>query len=369
MTVKELELTSYRNIPYAKIPLKEGINFFLGDNAQGKTNALEAIYLFARGKSFRGALDAQIVPFEGDFYSVRLTFSRADRDEELFYSFSKEERVRKRNGILLEKQSDMIGSFRAVLFSPEHLQMVKGSPHERRQFLNVAISQCYPVYLSLYSRYDKLLSHRNACLKDLQKGKEGADRSMLRVFSEQLASLASEIFLYRRDYVLHLYESASRFLTDISDGKERLTLTYESDITSLPNETQKEAEASYKMVFLSSLEREIAFGSSLFGVQRDDLGIRINGKSAREYGSQGQQRSVVLALKMAEGEISRILSGDEPVYLFDDVLSELDEDRRAYLLSGMRDKQLIVTGCEKGILGESTEDVHFIHVKDGAFSE
>ena len=169
MYAKKLRLFSFRNIPYADIELSEGINFFLGDNAQGKTNALEAIYLFARGKSFRGARDSEMAAFGSDGFSAELTFEKSDHEETLFYGWSKKERIRKRNGIPLEKQSELLGHFRAVLFSPDHLQMVKGSPSERRRFLDIAISQCYPVYLGLYAYYGKILENRNALLKDMQK--------------------------------------------------------------------------------------------------------------------------------------------------------------------------------------------------------
>lgn len=369
MVLKKLRLFQYRNIPYAEISFHEGINFLLGENAQGKTNALEAIYLFARGKSFRGALDSEILMTGKDAFSAEITFEKRDREETLLYGFGKKERVRKRNGIHLSSQAEMIGSFRAVLFSPDHLQMVKGSPSERRSFLNIAAMGAYPMYVSLYARYQKILEQRNALLKEIQKGERdrGDDLS---VWNEKIASAAAEIYLYRKEYIKRLEKAAGRIMNALSGGKETLSLVYQSDVSDFERTDEKgSATEAYLRVFSSSCEKEAALGSSQFGVHRDELLILVNGRVARDYCSQGQQRSVVLSLKMAEGEIMREVCGESPVYLFDDVLSELDEGRRGFLLSGISDSQFIVTGCEKSILGEYGEGVHFIKVKNGEFSQ
>ena len=369
MTVKELTLFNYRNIPYAKIPFKEGMNFLLGENAQGKTNALEAIYLFSRGKSFRGANDNELLSYGEDAFSLSLSFTKRDREETLFYGYGKKEkaeRVRKRNGILLNSQSELLGSFRAVLFSPDHLQMVKGSPSERRSFLNIAAAGAYPVYLSLYARYARILEQRNALLKDIQKSGRKIDE--LSVWNEKIADAAAEIYLYRKEYIERLNIAASSFIKEISDEKETLSLIYQSDISDFEGiEDKKSAAFAYLRVFSSQTEKEIALGTSQSGVHRDDILMLLNGKSARDFASQGQQRSIVLAMKMAEGDIIRQISAEEPVYLFDDVLSELDEGRRKFLLSGRGEAQFIVTGCEKSILGEYADGVNFIKVENGAF--
>ena len=164
MKAKTLSLSGFRNIESASLSFSPEITFLLGDNAQGKTNVLEALYLFARGKSFRGALDKEMTAFSGEGYSLSLLYEKEDREESLFVSAFGKEKIRKKNGILLEKQSHLVGNFRAVLFSPDDLQMVKGSPSERRRFLDIAISQCYPVYLALYARYQKYLEERHALL-------------------------------------------------------------------------------------------------------------------------------------------------------------------------------------------------------------
>lgn len=370
MKAKSISLSGFRNIEEGSLSFSPDVTFLLGNNAQGKTNVLEALYYFARGKSFRGASDREMTSFGKDGYSLSLRFEKEDREEELFVSAFGKEKVRKRNGILLEKQSELIGSFRAVLFSPDDLQMVKGSPSERRRFLDIAISQCYPVYISLYARYLKNLEERNALLKAMQKG-FFYDLDMLAVYSEKLSLLSAEIYLYRLAYIEKLKRVAPDVVRALSSDREKLSLFYKSDMDDHGDVTDDKAVITerYRRVFSAESERERAAGMTLFGIHRDDLGILLSGISAKEFGSQGQQRSAVLALKMAEGIVSGEITGERPVYLFDDVLSELDAGRRRFLLSGMKDCQFIVTGCEMSVLQEVSGDVKIISVESGSFRE
>lgn len=368
MKAKKISLSGFRNIKEAEITFSPEITFLLGDNAQGKTNILEATYLFARGKSFRGATDKEMTAFGKEGYLLSLVYEKEDREENLFVSSFGREKIRKKNGILLEKQSELIGNFRSVLFSPDDLQMVKGSPSERRRFMDIAISQCYPVYLSVYARYQKYLEERNALLKAMQKG-FFYDEEMLSVYSEKLSLLASEIFFYRQEYVARLEEKAKEVVKDISSGKEFLSLIYRSDMEGIEDLSRENVKERYRRVFSENADRERAAGMTLYGIHRDDLGIYLGGISARDFGSQGQQRSAVLALKMAEGMVSGEICGERPVYLFDDVLSELDEGRRKFLLSGMKGCQFIVTGCEKNIIDDIYDSVKVISVKNGVFEE
>ena len=367
MKAKELSLSNFRNIEEQKISFSPGITFLLGDNAQGKTNILEALYLFARGKSFRGATDKEMVSFGKAGYALSLTYEKEDREESLFVSAFGREKIRKKNGILLEKQSELVGNFRAVLFSPDDLQMVKGAPSERRRFLDIAIAQCYPVYLSLHTLYQKNLEERNALLKAMQKG-FFFDEEMLSVYTEKLCVLSAEIYLYRRAYAERLSDKAKEIVKDLSSGREFLSLVYRSDMDGLDFSDKEKIAEKYREIFAAGYARERGAGMTLFGIHRDDLLIYLGGISARDFGSQGQQRSAVLALKTAEGIVSGEICGERPVYLFDDVLSELDEGRRRYLLSGMKDCQFIVTGCDESVLGEISDGARIIRVKSGRFS-
>lgn len=365
MKCKSIRIENFRNIKSAFIRFDDGMNVFLGENAQGKTNALEAIYLFARGKSFRGATDGEMTCFTEDHYTLELTYEKQDREETLFFGCAGKEKARKKNGVPLSRQSELIGNFRAVLFCPDHLQMVKGAPSERRRFLDIAISQCYPVYLSLYNRYVKNLEQRNSLLHLMQKGMY-VEENELAVFGDGLAEAAGEIAIYRKRYVERLGKVADRILYDLSGGREHLCVKYCPDLPEGITDPAA-AIAAYREIYKNNIYKESCAGTTLYGIHRDELELSVNGVSARDYGSQGQQRSIVLALKMAEGELSGEICGEPPVYLLDDVLSELDEERRKYLLSGINGRQFIVTGCEKSILGE--HPARIIPVKDGKFGE
>ena len=239
----------------------------------------------------------------------------------------------------------MLGSFKAVLFSPDDLNLVKDSPEERRSFLNIAISQTYPSYIDIYSNYKKALDNRNHILKEASQGRF-YDENELSSWSEYMAEYASYIYMMRRDYVKKAEFYSNKVIKEISDGKEDINLFYKSDIeTELLG--KEEIKKEYIKIFSEKLEREKNAGLTLSGPHRDDIEIVINGNSARVFASQGQQRSIVLSLKIAEGEIIKELFGEYPVFLFDDVLSELDEKRKRYILTGKGEKQIIISSCEK----------------------
>ncbi len=345
MYIKRFKADNFRNIESCDIYFDKGVNLIHGNNAQGKTNAVEGIYVFARGRSFRAADDRELIKFGTDGFRLYIEYSDKNGENTLEYSCFGRERRRKKNGYKIDKIKEMLGSFKAVLFYPDDLLLVKDSPEQRRSFLNVAISQCYDSYITYYSNYKKALENRNCLLKFASKGMY-VDENELISWSYYMAEYASYIYVMRRDYIKKLEVYAKSLMNNISEGKESLELFYKSDVKNETGE-RKEAEEEYKRVFTSELEREKIVGSTLFGIQRDDLIININGKSARSFASQGQQRSIVLALKLGEGEVNRDICGEYPVFLFDDVLSELDERRKSFVLGGIGERQIIITSCEK----------------------
>ena len=345
MFIKRFKADNFRNIESCDISFDKGVNLIHGDNAQGKTNAIEGIYVFARGRSFRSTDDRELVRFGSEGFRLLIEYSDKNGDNTLEYSLFGRERRRKKNGYKIDKIKEMLGNFKAVLFYPDDLLLVKDSPEERRSFLNVAISQCYDVYISYYSNYKKALDNRNCLLKLASKGMY-VDENELISWSYYMAEYASYIYVMRREYIRKLEVYAKALMENISEGKENLELFYKSDIKT-EIEDRKSAFEEYKRIFTEELSREKIVGSSLFGIQRDDLIINVNGKSARSFASQGQQRSIVLALKLGEGEVNRDICGEYPVFLFDDVLSELDERRKSFVLGGIGERQIIITSCEK----------------------
>ena len=359
MRLTRLKAQSFRNIEACDIAFEEGVNVLLGQNAQGKTNALECIYLFARGKSFRGAGDKELVKFGEKGFSSEIQFFDGKRTQTLAYRYYDGTRKRLRNGGEVEKVSDMLGHFRAVLFCPDHLQLTKGGPEERRNFLNIAISQLDKSYISHYASYKKILDNRNYLLKSAQKGQYFSAEE-LEIWTEQMAAESAKIATLRKSYIERLKRYAPFHMAKLSEDREQLSLSYESLVA---GETEEELRQNYLAAFAQDRKKELAAGCSLFGVHRDDLYLAISGVDVRSFASQGQQRSVVLALKLAEGDVSSDICGEAPVYLFDDVLSELDEKRRRYILSSQDNRQMIVTSCEK----ELFHDARPIYVAGGIF--
>lgn len=341
MILRSFTAENYRNIERAELHFERGVNLLFGQNAQGKTNVLEGIYTFARGKSFRAASDADQVRFGECGFRIGIGFECDGREKSLSYRYYDGQRRREKNGAPVSLH-EMMGQFRAVLFFPEHLSLAKGGPSERRLFLNIAISQLDGVYIKALSDYNKNLENRNALLKMALKTGY-LDGAELAAFSERLAMAAAVIYSRRIAYIERLSFYARAHARVMSGEREDIVIRYQSDV----KEGTSDVLGFYKDLFSSSVSREIAAGLTLFGPHRDDMEICLGELSLRSFGSQGQQRTAVLALKMAEGDVSRERTGEFPVFLFDDVLSELDEARRGYILSDMGEKQMIMTACER----------------------
>lgn len=334
MYCRKIIYENYRNIEKAEILPEKDVNVFYGNNAQGKTNLLEAIYYFASGKSFRGASDKELVRLGSESGKIKLFFSDNERERchEVRF-FVSERKICLKEDIKISRISEFIGVFRAVLFSPEHLSIVKGGPAERRNFCDLAISQLYPAYLTSLTKYKKLLMQRNALLKTPEG--QGFDE-LLQVISLQMAKEAAFISSHREKYAERLSEYVGRTVSDMTDGKESVSVAY----------VKKRSEGEYARLLTENVQKEISAKTTLYGVHKDDIEIALNGLDSRIYASQGQQRSIALAMKIAEGEISREISGEYPVFLLDDILSELDGSRRDYILSGLTGRQVFITGCE-----------------------
>ncbi|MBR5780299.1 MAG: DNA replication/repair protein RecF [Clostridia bacterium] len=343
MHVEHLSLKNFRNAVDSEIEFSKGVNVICGANAAGKTNILEAIFYFAAGKSFRNCKDRELITFGNDKGNIAMRFFGNNAKTKMSATLSKGgRRVIKIGESAPLRMTEYIGRFRAVIFTPDHLSLVKGSPENRRRFLDLAISQSFPRYASTLSEYNRVLAQKNALLK-----RGNVIDELLEVYNEKLAALAGTITVNRRKYINRLEREAKMFLADMSGGKEELTLSYQTQAGDL--ETQEEIKEKYISLFAEKMQYEKDHFLAHYGAHKDDFSVVINKKSARMYGSQGQQRSAVLALKLAEGELSAKLTGEYPVFLLDDILSELDKDRKEYILSRITDRQVIITGCESEI--------------------
>ena len=363
MKIKSFKAENFRNIEKCELEFSDGVNLLCGDNAQGKTNAVEGIYVFARGRSFRASEDKEMVKFGEDGFRISITFEDKNGESTLEYACFGRERLRKKNGYKITKAAEMIGDFKAVLFYPDNLDLVKAGPEERRSFLNVAISQCFPEYIRYYSNFKSALDNRNKLLKIASKGMFVDDKELYS-WSSYMAEYSAYIYLLRKKYIDLLSKKAKVISEDISCKKEEMSLFYKSDVEG-DLDKYEDVKKEYIEIYTRNIEKEKIVGSSLYGPQRDDMIIELCAKSAKSFASQGQQRSCVLSLKLAEGEVIKDLFSEYPVFLFDDVLSELDEGRRKYVLEGAKDKQIIITSCEKDEVQKNAQKL--IEVKGGSY--
>lgn len=377
-----IQIENFRNIESASVTFTDGVNLLHGDNAQGKTNLLEAIYFTALGKSFRPVKESELIRFGEEFSHVVNEFHDSIRKQTLSMKLfaGRSRRVVEQNGMKVDKMSDMVGAFRVVLFCPEHLSLIQGGPELRRSYLNVALSQLRPVYLQALQRYNRILKERNALLK-----RAPDDMSTFKatepMWSAQLAKEAATVTVHRARYVRQINQHVRACFADMmkqyEGGDELPELTYvptlgtdwlkehRSDPTLL--EDPLRLEDRYLELLTIRHDREIGAGATLWGIHKDDVQITLNGRPARLFASQGQQRSLALAMKLAEGWVSALESGgDMPVFLFDDVLSELDAHRRDYLVQEMQGRQVIMTACDPAA-ADFGEQVNLIHVNDGCY--
>ncbi len=353
MYLNRIRLENFRNVSSAEVEFSPGVNILYGMNAEGKTNMLEAIGLASLGKSFRGAHETEFISFGEKYAYIGLDFTDSQRTQSIEMRFSRDKlRNITKNGVKLARLSELVGVFRTVLFCPEHLNIIKEGPSMRRGYLDMAISQLKPAYLKSLQSYNRILAQRNKLIKDAFDNRAAFDDTV-GIWSMRLAEEGARITVARVEYLARAEGELRRCFADMTGGREEPSLSYDASFRS--DDTDLGSEASVREALYNRLmtahEREISFGSTLWGVHKDDVDIRLNGRSARNFASQGQQRSLSLGLKLAEGAISREECGEEPVFLLDDVFSELDSERRGYLTERLDGRQVIMTTCQDDSFG------------------
>ncbi len=373
MYIEKLLLKNYRNINKTYLDLNKNLNIFIGNNGQGKTNLLEAVYLIATTESHRTNRDSELIQWDKENALVQLKLIKNNYDLTISYKIEGRDKKIKINKNPLEKISDLVGNLNVILFSPEDLKIVKGSPSNRRKFLNLEISQVNPYYYHILKEYNHILKQRNNLLKKMYN-KNNRDLKLLEVWDDKLADKGSKI-IYKRFQVLNKLKILARLAQrKLTAGSENLNIKYDSSL----KVNKKNEKEEIKNIFLNSLqkkrEKEFERGYTLSGPHRDDLILKINEINVRKYGSQGQQRTVALALKLAELEFMKSESGEYPVLLLDDVFSELDKNRRNTLLSIINERiqTLITTTDLKDIdklLQKNNNNIYNYNVKDGVIEK
>lgn len=350
--LSESELISFRNYEKLNLSWSKHANILLGMNAQGKTNLLESIYFLTLAKSHRTSSDKEMIRFGDSFAIVRgKSVSRLGNTllEMILYEKGKKGKI---NGIEQTRLSDYIGTINVVMFSPDDLELIKGGPQVRRKFLDMEIGQVSPAYLYYLNRYNKILMQRNQGLKEISAKR--FDPSLLAALNEQLAQYAPKVWHKRLTYLQKLSEWAREIHLRITGGKENLSLEYQGSIPVDPEMDEERLAVDFLSLLEKKADKDLERGYTIYGPHRDDLLILIDGKEVQKFGSQGQQRTAALSLKLAEIELIHEEIGDYPILLLDDVFSELDADRQTHLLSGFWDQcQTFITTTSVELIPES----------------
>lgn len=343
MYIEQLLLKNYRNYTELEAHFENKVNVILGENAQGKTNVMESIYVLAMAKSHRTSNDKELISWDKEYAKIEGRIKKIHGSLPLQLIISKKGKKAKSNHIEQQKLSQYVGNMNVVMFAPEDLNLVKGSPQVRRRFIDMEIGQVSPIYLHDMGQFQKVLQQRNHYLKLLQTKKQ-TDITMLDILTEQFITLAIKIVHKRFEFVRLLEKWAIPIHEGISRGLETLKLEYKPSVdVSEQLDLSKMLEA-YELKYLKVKNKEIERGITLFGPHRDDLLFIVNGRDVQTYGSQGQQRTTALSVKLAEIELIRSEIGEYPILLLDDVLSELDDYRQSHLLNTIQGKvQTFVT--------------------------
>lgn len=363
MKVNALEFVNYRNLSDNRIEPSEKVNVIYGLNAQGKTNLLEAVWLFSGGHSFRGAKESELIKFGENKSRLYLEFFAGKRQQkaEILYSGSKKEVII--NSVKKSSAAYLSQHFSAVVFSPEHLTLIKNGPSLRRRFVDGSICQQDLRYAVRLNKYNQTLQQRNALLKEISKHKELKDT--LEIWDEVLIDLGADIILKRLEFLEKLKVSAKELHSGISSGSEDLDIQYSSSVLKEETGLNKcEIVCLLQKEFKRVRREDIYLGVTNAGPHRDDLEFFINGKSARRFGSQGQQRSIVLSLKLSEARLMAEAFEEPPVVLLDDVMSELDIKRQDFLLKNTEENQVFITCCEP-LESERLKEAKLFEVKEG----
>ena len=361
MRIKKLKVENFRNLENLDIEFSEGVNIIYGNNAQGKTNIIESIYIFSFGKSFRANKDIELLKFDKEYFLSNIKIMKKDRELEMDFGFDKisNKKMIKVNGVIQKKISDIIGKLNVVVFKPEDIKIVTDAPSVRRKYIDYLISSISKGYLENITKYKKVLEERNNLLKEIKiklKGNrvlEKDDEDFLDVYDKLLSKLNCEIYNERKrvieklnDYIYGIHLK----LTENYINNEKLHIKYVSNV-------EEDIQKMYNNLIKSRLN-DINKGYTSFGIHRDDYIISINSLDVSIYGSQGQKKSSIISLKLSELKVIEEVIGEKPVLLLDDYMSELDERRRLKFLDIIEDIQIIITTTHK-ISIDGKENTYF----------
>jgi len=365
MFIKSLKLANFRNYSEQQIEFDSKMNIFRGQNAQGKTNVLEAIYLLAVGKSHRTSRDVDLIQWNNDKCSITAEISSRNSQQKIALQLGSSGKRATVNGITQSKMTEFVGHFQVVLFAPEDLQLVKGGPAGRRRFIDMELGQIRVNYLYHLGQYQRVLQQRNTMLKQ-----ERCDENLLDVLNLQLVEHGAQVIRRRLEFIRDLGEFARGIYDSIAAGREQLQLAYQCSIPRLALNDEpdaKEIQSAFMTGLIEKQRTDRFQGYTTIGPHRDDLVLQLNDESVQSFASQGQQRSIALALRLAEIDFMYRELKDYPVLLLDDVLSELDDNRQTNLVLAMKEKvqTIITTTSLFGLQDKLTQHARLMNVHSG----
>ena len=335
MWIKKIKIKNFRNYESEEINLEKNINIFYGQNAQGKTNIIESIFLCSLGKSFRTKKDKEMIKLNEQNTVVEVEYEKSDRDGKIKIEIGNKKNIYL-NGIKIKKLSELLGNLNIVIFTPDDINILKGGPQNRRRFLDIMISQLRPNYMHILNLYIKTMEQRNNYLRQIKE--EHKDENLLEIWDEKLAEYAIKIYEYRKEFIEKIIKKLDIIHKNITNGEEQIELEYV---------TECDSKEKYLKLLKERRKLDIIKGFTTKGVHRDDFMIYINRKDIKIFGSQGQNRTAMLSLKLAELQVIYDEIGEYPILLLDDFMSELDKTRRKNFLENIEGTQVIITGTEK----------------------
>ena len=366
MRLNKLYLKNYRNYQELKITFTKNLVIFLVENAQGKTNLLESIYVLAMTRSHRTSSEQELIGWQGEQALIQGEVTKGTSKIPLEILLSKKGRKTKINHIEQKKLSSYVGQLNVILFAPEDLSLVKGSPQIRRKFLDMELGQINPIYLYDLVQYQGILKQRNQYLKQLNEKKQ-TDLLYLDILSEQLAEFGSKVLKARAQFVRRLEFWANTLHQQITHQKEQLEIEYVTSFSSLSTQTQEEIQTQFLELLNQNKKKDMFRGTTTIGPHRDDLSFFVNQKNVQTYGSQGQQRTTALSVKLAEIDLIKEETGEYPILLLDDVMSELDDNRQLHLLETIEGKvqTFLTTTTLDHVKNKMTVEPEIIYVQQG----
>ena len=351
MWINKIKINNFRNYKNEEINLEKNINIFYGENAQGKTNIIEAIFLSSMGKSFRAKKDNEMINLDSNNSIIEIEYNKKDRDGKIKIELGDKKNIYL-NGIKLKKLSELLGNINIVIFTPDDINILKGSPKERRRFLDIMISQLKPNYMYNLNLYLKTLEQRNKYLKQIKE--ENKDENLLDIWDEKLIEYGTNVYKYRKEFMEKIKNKIKNIHNKITDNKENIEIEYI---------TECDSKEKYLKNLKERRKLDIIKGYTTKGIHRDDFIVYINDKQLDVYGSQGQHRTAILSLKLSELNIIKDEIGENPILLLDDFMSELDGNRKKHFLENIEDTQVIITCTEEIKL--ANENILIYNVKSG----